>query len=111
MINRKKLSGLGSRLETIKKTVEIHMANIAKLTHAYLIKFMGIVINNKFPKGVVKLYSNTMSLCECCHHPSFIIYCIYKNANPAKGGTYADMYWLPSAKGRRKHSHIFYIAK
>lgn len=37
IMNRKKLSGLASRLETIKKMLEIHMANIAKLTQAYLI--------------------------------------------------------------------------
>lgn len=39
MMKRKKLSGLASRLETIKKMVEIQMANIAKLTQAYRIFF------------------------------------------------------------------------
>ena len=38
IIKRKKVSGLSILLETNKRTVEIHIANKAKLTHAYLIK-------------------------------------------------------------------------
>ncbi len=34
IMKRKKLSGLPSRLETIKKTVEIQIDKIAKLTQA-----------------------------------------------------------------------------
>jgi len=39
--NKKKLSGLESLLETIKRRVEIHIAKMARLTQMYLIFLMG----------------------------------------------------------------------
>ncbi len=84
-MNRKKLSGLVSRLETIKKMVEIHMANIAKLTQAYLI----------FLQGPVKLYSTMSYYVSVCYRPILIIQKTHKNTNqtqnPSCEGFYADI--------------------
>lgn len=42
MINKKKLSGLERRWETIKRRVEIQIVKMAKLTQEYLIFLVGL---------------------------------------------------------------------
>ncbi len=74
MINRKKLSGLESRPETIKSRVETQMVKMAKLTHEYLIFF----------RRAGKVILQHVLLCECCYRPINIIYKVIKNANPAQ---------------------------
>lgn len=64
IIKRKKLSGFSSRFEIIKRAVEIHIANIAKLTHAYLIYLYFL-----FFKGQRSYTPIYVLLCECCRQP------------------------------------------
>lgn len=103
IMNRKKLSGLVSRLETIKKMVEIHMANIAKLTQAYLI----------FLQGPVKLYSTMSYYVSVCYRPILIIQKTHKNTkqtqNPSCEGLYADICSILRL-APKKHSHVLCIA-